>query len=391
MQNDPSYFRQRAVQITADPIAGGLPPEERLRSLLGEFGEIWHLQLFSQKGKGGFMRPPQTAVVVFRSNAAASRTMGASRAGKGGFGGVDSIKAHGLEKGVAYETFWTDIVPRLRQESFVPSSGSNDPPGSSVNQLEPSNSANGEPSLKRPRTEGSTGPNAANNHASLDHRSSNLNAPGSVQWMPMRIAQLERELNTTVVARDVALSGRFSAQYAHQAEEKAHQETLAQKCAAEAALSREKAESAKSSERVKTLERELQETRVRLEEQQRARETATAELNDGRQIIRQLQSNLERSKVDLTSTAEQLAFTKRSLELMEREHALTIKDYESAKERLEIYKQRLESEQTLALKLKDTLIPGVYRSLGATQESLNALMSAIGLPPTSKSDNHPFK
>ncbi|EUC58813.1 hypothetical protein RSOL_280280 [Rhizoctonia solani AG-3 Rhs1AP] len=212
---------------------------------------------------------------------------------------------------------------------------------------------------------------------------------------------------------------RDSIRTAYTAEQRRHRETLYQKEAVEVALSQEKAERAriltefgsvlvygpnptgldgkqktirlcsdecdKSGERIKTLQREMSEAQVRhLGEQDTARKHATKQLDDARVTIQQLKSDLKQSNLILLSTQQRLKFTQKSMESMEQARASTVKDYEETKEELELYKGRLENEQMLVLKLKDTLIPAVYRSLGTTQESLNAVLSAIEIPRTSE-------
>ncbi|CAE6502326.1 unnamed protein product [Rhizoctonia solani] len=418
MQVDPGYFKRRTVQVTSNDSTRGLPSDDSLRSSLASCGDIWHFQSFSSTGK----KQPQTAIVVFYDPVVASRTMTYSHnRAAGSFWQKDSVTARGLKHGQPYEIFWTEIVPRLLQESQDPSSRPNKPPRPSTG---PSNSANYGPSLKRPRTEdsGTTpgGSSNTSNHASTSNPSQTPgHAPAPTERLLARISQLTAELNSTRAARDRTIFERDSIRTAYTAEQRRHRETLYQKEAVEVALSQEKAERAriltkfgsvlvygpnptgldgkqktirlcsdecdKSSERIKTLQREMSEAQVRhLGEQDTARKHATKQLDDARVTIQQLKSDLKQSNLILLSTQQRLKFTQKSMESMEQARASTVKDYEETKEELELYKGRLENEQMLVLKLKDTLIPAVYRSLGTTQESLNAVLSAIEIPRTSE-------
>ncbi|CAE6474515.1 unnamed protein product [Rhizoctonia solani] len=394
---DSDYFKRRTVQISLNESTRGLPSDDSLRSSLASCGDIWYFQSFSSKGKGGVIKQ-HTAIVVFYDLAAASRTMSCSHTRQAGsFWQKDSVKAHGLKHGQPYEIFWTEIVQRLWQESQDPSSRSNNPPQSSTG---PSNSANYGPSLKRPRTEdsGTTpgGSSNTSNHASTSNPSQTPgHAPAPTERLLARISQLTAELNSTRAARDRTIFERDSIRTAYTAEQRRHRETLYQKEAVEVALSQEKAERAriltkfgsvlvygpnptgldgkqktirlcsdecdKSSERIKTLQREMSEAQVRhLGEQDTARKHATKQLDDARVTIQQLKSDLKQSNLILLSTQQRLKFTQKSMESMEQARASTVKDYEETKEELELYKGRLENEQMLVLKLKDTLIPAKY-------------------------------
>jgi hypothetical protein len=76
-----------------------------------------------------------------------------------------------------------------------------------------------------------------------------------------------------------------------------------------------------------------------------------------------------------------------SLDHKERKYSSARRKYESTKERLSVYKSRLENEQTLVKRLKETLTPDMYRSLGSTYATLGAFLSAVGLPQIKEENN----
>ncbi|KDN35910.1 hypothetical protein RSAG8_11218, partial [Rhizoctonia solani AG-8 WAC10335] len=143
-----------------------------------------------------------------------------------------------------------------------------------------------------------------------------------------------------------------------------------------------------SGERVKALKQELEEAQDRagklllqksyLEQQ---KDAATTELNDAKEKLQKSMSEVELLKVDLASAKEQLKATQTSLESMEQKYSSTHRMYETIKTKLGMYKSRNENEQMTIQKLKDTLTPEVYKSLGATYETLGAFLSITGLPP----------
>ncbi|CAE6537751.1 unnamed protein product [Rhizoctonia solani] len=298
------------------------------------------------------------------------------------------------------------------------------------------------PPAKRSRTECRTGDGAVDSATYLvttpNSSRTSSDTPESPEWMRRQISRLEAELDTARAACDLAISEQDVIRKAYQAEQNARREATAQKSAAEAAVSRKEVEqgrlraeleaalfqksalmddvellhgrltateerlkivqsssneSARSDERFSSLKLELEEAqdrahklqlqKSRLEAQQGIK-SETTELDDARAKIKQLKSEVKRFKSDFASIQGRLESTQKSLETKERKCSSTRRRYESTKVKLGIYKARLENEQILMQKLKDTLTPEAYRSLGATHETLGAFLSAIGLPPANK-------
>ncbi|CAE6455886.1 unnamed protein product [Rhizoctonia solani] len=437
MQDDLIYYKQRTVQISSKEPSGALPGEHSLRSSLASFGDIWHFQSFCTREQGDASGSPDTAIVVFSHQAAVKNTLGSSRnESTGSFWRTDSVKAHTLKKtGPVYEAFLTEIIPRLRQESHVPPSGSD--ASLYLSESKPSTlSLEGGPPLKRPRAEdwGVTphGSAAPHNCASTSRSSRTPSAiPDSTEWMRARIAHLEAELGAARAARDMSISEQDVLRVAYEAEQRARREAMSQKSAAQVALSQAEVEQDRlraalgaklSIERAQSIDTEglygtdydvkpsqpqtdydvkpsqpqSEETQGRVHnthleefhtEERQKMQSDTNELDEAKITIRRLHSDFQKLKFELASTQGQLESTQCSLDSVTRKHSSTLEEYKGAKEELETYKLKLENEQMLMKKLKDKLIPEVHKSLGATNETLKAFLSTMEQPPASKADS----
>ncbi|CAE6458223.1 unnamed protein product [Rhizoctonia solani] len=366
-----------------------------------------------------------------------------------------SIKARPLSKtGAIAKQFSTQLVPRLASQLGLHGqpSGSEtiaSDQGQSKHSTKKSNAC----PAKRPRTEdwGTVHHGAfmlpcmqVLVDTIVNTRADSNTTLWSPEWMWARITQLEAELDETKAARDMALSEQDVVRIARQAEQNARREAMAQKSAAEASLARKEAEysrlraeleealsresvllsdvkmlrgdlakaeeglrtaqssldeSQKTSEQIKFLKQELEEARDRahklqlqklyLEEQQSRSDAA--EFEDAREKIQKLKAEVKRSNSELASTLEKLESTQRALEAKERKCSSTRGKYERIKEKLGAHKARLENERTLIGKLRDTLTPEAYRSLGATHETLGAFPSAMGSPLAVEEGNDTHK
>ncbi|CAE6458212.1 unnamed protein product [Rhizoctonia solani] len=306
------------------------------------------------------------------------------------------------------------------------------------------------PRVKRLRTESREGTSdvatVMGNHASTSRQTSS-SIPESPEWMRARIVQLAADLQSARATLDISRLEQDLMRRDHQTElERVRLEITSQKNAAEEALSRKTAEYdtvfsgfkdvlarelaltsdmnhlreklATSDEnlrltqssldefanfggKVKALELELEGARSRaykLQVQNAQLEQnmnmATTELHKANSKAKQLESKVKQLEVDLVSSREKLgsteqslASTQRSLESMEEKCSSTYRQYESTKEKLGTCKETLENERMIMRNLKDTLTLDVYRSLGATHQSLGAFLSAIGQPPISEEGN----
>ncbi|KDN35915.1 hypothetical protein RSAG8_11223, partial [Rhizoctonia solani AG-8 WAC10335] len=289
------------------------------------------------------------------------------------------------------------IVPKLRQESRVPPSG-------------PVKSEDCGPPLKRPRVEDwetvPDGSTATSSHASTSKSSRTPSAiPDSTEWLRARITQLEAELSAARAARDMSISEQDVLRAAHEAEQRARREAMLQKSAAEAALSQAEVEQGRLRAALEvalsvdsaqpngmealyglgaTADGGHSEALDRVQESHQQMNLDPTALGDPQATTQRLKSEVEQLKSDLAATQERLGSTQRSLESMKQIHSSALEQHESTKGELETYKLRLEDEQTLMKNLKDKLIPEVYKSLGATHETLGAFLSAMGEPPASE-------
>ncbi|CAE6458232.1 unnamed protein product [Rhizoctonia solani] len=265
----------------------------------------------------------------------------------------------------------------------------------------------------------------------------------STEWMRGRIAQLEAALDAAQAARDMALSEQDIVRMAHEAEQTARREAMAQKSATEAALSRARVDqnrlrseleavliqksdlsnemdvlrrqfaesqeslqqalsgsqqSTETNERIKVLERELEEAqdrahklqlqRLDMEQQHSPQLPDTPELDHAKAKIQKLKSKVRELKSELSSTQQQLETTQISLQAVERKYDSSRQKRELTKEKLVAYKSRLQNEETITQRLKDKLTPETYKSLGETYEALGAFLSAIQLPPVGQEDSN---
>ncbi|KEP49751.1 hypothetical protein V565_093830 [Rhizoctonia solani 123E] len=414
MQDDLTYYKQRTVQITAKDPRGVIPEEQSLRSSLASFGDIRHFQSFSTRDPGFSAGSPNTAIVVFHCQAAVKHALDSSRSESDeSFWRTASVKAHPLKKsGPVYEAYLTKIVPKLKQESQALSSGLNEPPGSCESKLGLLGSEDCGPPLKRPRAENwGTAPDGSTTSSGSHTSTSKLSRtpstiPDSPEWMRARITQLEAELSAARAARDMSISEHDILRAAHEAEQRARREAMLQKSAAETALSQAEVEQGRlrtaleatlsvqlahsnstgtlSGYEGKPLQQHSEEAPNRVQELssersvvgQQKTKSDTTELDEARVTIQRLKS-------EVATANDQLWSSQLSLELLERRHSSSLEQHDSTRDELEAYKLRLENEQTHMKKLKERLIPEVYRSLGATHETLGAFLSAMGEPPAS--------
>ncbi|KEP49755.1 hypothetical protein V565_093870 [Rhizoctonia solani 123E] len=402
--SDLIYYKLRTVQISPKDPSGSIPKRKRLNSLLPNFGTISYSEMLCVRDSEIVPGKPNTAIVVFALQHSVESILESSRRDKSGsFWKKESIKAHTLDKkSPVADFFLTTIVPKLGSESESAADEESSDASDAEIQSAHSDQDNSVSPAKRRRTQSwgtSDGATAA------------------------RIARLEEDLNTARIDRDRAISQQVVSQMAYEkvmvqnsifaarlAQEETEKRQLSigiqeiqshgsallnevntlrgQLTAAEETLRQEQPYPEESSERIKALKKELEEASDReqklllqkshLEQHKNAFET---ELNDSKEKLHKSSAEVEQLKVDLAFTHEQLNAIERSLESMEKKYSLTRRMYESTKAKLDMYKSRHENEQTTVQKLKDTLTPEVYRSLGAAYENLGAFLAITGLPP----------
>ncbi|CUA67886.1 hypothetical protein RSOLAG22IIIB_13554 [Rhizoctonia solani] len=448
---DLEHYRNRAIAICIHPDAQSktLPGSPGIRTFLEDFGPVWDIRSFCIKEGLSVKGLPNTAVVVLDSPDTVKKILKSStEAIQGSFWRGHSVIAESFGRNGHLDNFFkTKVFPRLI--SKLPGK----PPGSDnllrPNQSQPMHGGLGvyAPPAKRPRTDSFGGSfdaaaAAVGNHASTSKSIRTTSAmPESSDWMRARITQLETELDSMRVTRDMSALEKGLLQAARQAEQHALREAVSQKSAADAVLSRQEVEqgwlrseletaSARESalsndvnvlrgqltisegklllaqlsvkqlvnlsERIKALEMELEKAQSRSQKlqlqnsrlEQQIANPDTTELDGTKAKAQQLEDTVKRLESDLTASHEQLESAKKSLESMQRslesvqeKYSSTRGQYESAKAKLGMYKSRLENEQTIVQQLKDTFTPEVYRSLGATYETLGAFLSITGLPP----------
>ncbi|CAE6508829.1 unnamed protein product [Rhizoctonia solani] len=437
---DIRYYRIRAIQISSKDPRKSLPEYGIVRTLLENFGAVDGVQVSG---------PANTAIVVFVAQYAVDKALISSRSREGGtFWEAHSITAHGLQKtGDIGKIFLSNIVSSIShiRDKAMPNGKPFDHalPQVTKRHWKRSSLEAMEPMAKRPRTE--NGENGSNSTVVTSDRIATSEpqtnpAPQTPEWMRARIAQLEAELDSAKAARDMATSEHEVIRMANQAEQIARREAMAQKSAAESALSRKEVEQdrlrtehesatsqlsallrdveilrgqletaenklnlaqlssnefAKSSDRVKALEAELGEAQDRAQKLQlyksRMEEQNTNPDNTGLDDMRGknklLKSEIKQLKSDLASALEQLQSTQRSLESRVLKCSSARAKYERTKEKLGVYKARLENERIIMEKLKETLTPEVYKSLGVMHETLGAFLSAMGSPSVGDEGN----
>ncbi|KEP49750.1 hypothetical protein V565_093810 [Rhizoctonia solani 123E] len=441
-QQDMEYYKGRVILICSKEAPGALPGKWTLISFLRGFGIIHDLRMFYVRDGVGCAGSPNTAIVIFKSRNPIPQVLDSSKnESKQCFWQIYSVTTHALlwSKGVpdAISRHFSEMVENLvRLRSNVQSSGFDDasPPlthqpsimqgPSALAEARPG-SENIEPPAKRLKVEcpsvASSGSNADSSVANIvtsDHHEPgpSQTASGtsaSPEWTIRRIAQLEAELHTMRAERDMAISEQDVARMANQAEQSARRQAMTEKSTAEAALSRGQVEqsrlraeletalaqkasvgeritnsvipklaqspngSERSAERIRGLEQELEETEDRahklhlrilhMEEQQKP---GTIKLDNAKAKIKRLKS-------ELNSTQEQLDSAQKLLESKEHKYR---QRYKSTKEKLRACEARLNDEQMLMERLKDTLTPEAYQSLGHMHKTLGAFLSTMELP-----------
>ncbi|CAE6419032.1 unnamed protein product [Rhizoctonia solani] len=441
---DSGYYRSRAAVIHSKGISGTLPGDHVLRPFLQDFGTICDLRKFFIKDGASVGGPSNTAIAIFYSRGPVEKILKSSKTETdASFWRIHSVTAHSIRKNEHIDQlFLTKVFPKLTLKLNGEPSGSNGLLRPDGRKLLHSSSEDHTRPAKRPRIETreriSNDTTLTSSHSLIPNTSQAASGtPDSPEWMRARIAQLETELESAKAARDMAVSEQQVLQTAHLAEQGARREAMTQKSAAEATLSRNKVEqdrlhsdleqalaqksalfndvndlrgqlaaaeeklrlanssldqSSHRSERIKTLELESEAAQDQIHKLQlklRLHDTNSDpnKPDDTGGKIKELKSKVKQLKFDLARTHEQLGSTQKSLESMERKYSSSRRKYENTKAKLGTYKARLENEQTLLIKLKDTLTPAAYQSLGATHETLGAFLSAIGLPSVDEQEN----
>lgn len=235
--------------------------------------------------------------------------------------------------------------------------------------------------------------------------------PRSVEWMQARIAKLENDLDASIAARNLAMSEQAVAVVAQQTEREARRQALAEKSAAEAALSRAEVEQSrllgeldksrqpssskdlqdlrnqllgvegrmaeaqaalKESEgkhegRIKQLEQELEESQDQAHKL-RIQNSQLEEPRDDEPQLMEARDEVERLNVELASTVQ-------SLESLQRKYSKERRKHEATKEKLGIYKRRYQEESMMSEQLRGS-VPSALTAL----EGLKAVAYAMGLP-----------
>ncbi|CAE6439575.1 unnamed protein product [Rhizoctonia solani] len=434
---DEDHYKLCAVHIRTKRILESLPSRLHLQQFLRPFGSI--LALHGWCFRDGKMQDdkPNNALVLFEHQRIASSLLKASaNEGPTSFWATHRLIALPIQ-GPCHRVFSKEIIPKIEKLGLSVSPNADAQPSGSGEPIRAKRQHWAEGShtpsdsipriidtrpTKRHRNEESEvdtnrgSPTRINRlltprsvSASKFSRTPST-VPESVEWMRARIIQLESELESARAAQDMAESEQRVAVIAHQAEQQARREAMAQKSAAEAAKSRAEVEQMRlkselegiisqkstlpreqdgpehprSGEHAKVTERELEDAREReqkLRLQKSHLESELEKANSGRTQPDEAKAEIDQLKSDLASAREELGATQRSLESLERKYSSTRRKYENCKEKLGTYKTRLENERTIVKKLQETLTPAAYKSLGATHETLGAFLSAMGLPP----------
>ncbi|CAE7077707.1 unnamed protein product [Rhizoctonia solani] len=431
-QQDIDYYKFRVILICSKKPPGVLPGKRNLFSFLQNFGIMHDLQTFYVREEVEYTGPPNTAIVIFKSRSPIPQLLDSSRnETKGSFWNIHSLTTRLLpcssKPTDIISRHFTEMVERLvRLRSNVQPSGSNNPSLSSLSHssteqsLVPAvaslDSREIGPPAKRFKTE-----DAWNRYIATDivapvsgpsSRAHN-DAPASPEWMIRRIAQLQTELENVRAAHDMAISEQDVIQTARRAEQNVRREIMAQKSAVEALLSRGQIEqkrlcteletalaqrTALSDEvddlrgQLTTKERTLKQARSSLKSSKRINDLetelgeATIKLDDAKTKIGQLKSTAKQLKSDLRSTQKQLESTQESLESTQNSLESRILKYKSTKPELSACKTELKSEQKVISKLKDTLTPEAYKSLGQTHKILGVCLSTMGFSPVGEGE-----
>ncbi|CAE7077727.1 unnamed protein product [Rhizoctonia solani] len=423
-------FRLRTIQVDSKDPLGHLPKLGTLERF-GKVQHCWTLCIRNGVRAGG---PANTAIVVFTSPDSVKRAFESFHNDES-FWKTDSIAARPLtETGDINSAFITNVISlHVRAKAMLNGKPFDHDSSQPISMHKKRSSLEtSEPMAKRPRTQGSNQAIVVGGQTEFEPQTSP--APQTPEWMRGRIAQLEAELDSAKAARDMATSEQEVIATANQAERAARREAMAQKSAAESSLSRKEVEQdrlraelefvtsqqsallrdveilrgqlataenrlnlaqsssdefAKSSDRIKALETELGEVQDRAHKLQlyksRMEEQNTNSDNTGvddmRGKIKILKSEIKQMKSDLASAHEQLESTQRALDSRMRKCSSTRAKYESTKAKLGVYKARLENERIIMEKLKETLTPAAYKSLGVIHETLGAFLSTMDLSP----------
>ncbi|CAE6524769.1 unnamed protein product [Rhizoctonia solani] len=438
---DEDYYKLCTVHIRTKKILECLPSRLHLQQFLRQFGSVLSgsLALHEWCFRDGHIQAdkPNNTLVLFEHRRIASSVLKASaNEGPGSFWTTHNVIALSIQ-GPSYKIFSREMVPKIENlnlSAVNDADGSGEPLRTTKRQhwAENSHTSGGTiPRIvdtrpaKRPRNEdpeicgngNSSNPSTLGAHSSTSRSKISRTpsvVPESAEWMRARIMQLESDLESTKAERDLAVSEQRMAAMAHQAEQQARREAMAQKSAAEAAQSRAEVEKERlrsefesiisqkstlsnkdgseppSAEEHAKMQRDLEETQDREYKLQLRYSHLESELEKAKLGTTRRDSastEIDQLKSDLALAREQLDSTQRTLESLERKHSSTRRKYGICKEKLGTYKTRLENERSIVEKLQETLTPAAYKSLGATHETLGAFLSAMGLPPMDDEGN----
>ncbi|CAE6420115.1 hypothetical protein ACGC1H_004859 [Rhizoctonia solani] len=441
---DEDHYKLCTVHLRTKKILECLPSRLHLQQFLRPFGSV--LALYEWCFRDGRIQDDKAnnALVFFEHQRIASNLLKASaNEGPASFWTTHNVIALPVQ-GPSHRIFFKEMIPKIeklklggaeeqpsgsgeaarttKRQYWAESFHISDSPIPRVVDTRPSKRPrNGEPEFNtngnNPSRTSLVTPNSTSTSKSARAPSA---VPESPEWMRARIMQLESDLELASAARDLAVSEQRVAVIAHQAEQQARREAMAQKSAAEAAQSRAEAEQMRlrselenaippnsipsregenlepqrSAENADVLERDLEETRNREHKLQLRRSHLESELESelekaslGATPLDKANAEIDRLKSELALAQEQLGSTQRSLESLERKYSSTRRKYEISKEKLGTYKNRLENERSIVRKLQETLTPAAYKSLGATHETLGEFLSAMGLPPVDDEGN----
>ncbi|KAG8742660.1 hypothetical protein FRC10_001143 [Ceratobasidium sp. 414] len=422
------------VHISSKLSRDSLPPQQHLRRFLRVFGKIIALHEWSSDELGEFR--PNNALVMFEAPSMAQEALESSaRHAPDSFWTTQSLIAHPLtsefrnvfDKEINSKRYLSQLKdptsasvasPSSRLTPDLPRSQSQSPfPRSRRNYPEPSQA---EPPMKKPRRASpcadpiASGSNQASSskHA-LDPTPTKSYAgspiPPSTEWMQARIEQLEAQLGASNAARDVAVSEQAIMLRSYEAEQEARLEALAQKSAAEAAVSRANAEQARLLEelnkqrqespeklrsQLKNVEAMLLEVRNSTEGREALLKRREFELEEAQDDAHKLRIKLAQIEQDgpapdallqeardeaeglgkqLEEVQEELEGTRTALEKARMKYSSEKGKHKATKEKLAECKARLKSNSTMSEQLRN--------SAPAALEGLKAVISAMGLPP----------
>ncbi|CUA72204.1 hypothetical protein RSOLAG22IIIB_00867 [Rhizoctonia solani] len=426
---DEDHYKHCTVHLRTKKIIDYLPSRLHLRQFLRPFGSV--LALCEWCFRDGKIQDdkPNNVLVLFEHQRIASNLLKASATeGPTSFWMTHNVIALPVQ-GPSNKIFYKEMVPKIEKLKLngieEQSSGSREPTKRPY-WAESSHISDGPiPHIvdtrptKRMKIGESAGTNENNSPPVASSSSKYVRTPSTVpestEWMNARIMQLESELESARAARDLAISEQRVAVIAHQAEQQARREAMAEKSAAEAAQSRAEAEQMRLRSELENLTSQKsmppaegdnlallgsdghaevlgdlkkagdQEHKIQLRRSHLESELEKAK--SGATPLDKANTEIDRLKSDLVLAREQLDSTQRSLESLERKYSSTRRKYENSKEKLGTYKNRLENERTIVKKLQETLTPAAYKSLGATHETLGEFLSAMGLPPVRDEGN----